>query len=209
MRTLEEEVINAYSHLITAIISAVICFIYLNRIDDQLQQIQFAVFTIGSTWTFFSSFLYHVVTDPKLKERNLVLDRVGIYVMIMVTGISFSLGSIEDTKKIFFCVMIVVANSYLILKYCKKKSENELYSVITYLLFAIVCILPITGAFNKNMLVTDATLGILTFGLLSYAAGVVFYTIDSKKWAHTMWHLFVSIGYCACTSTLLIAFNVA
>ena len=208
MRTLEEEVINAYSHLISAIVSLVVCFIYLDRIESDVHKLQFAILSLASSWTFFSSFLYHNTVEQKKKARNLVLDRVGIYLMITATGLSFSLGSMEDFNKILFCSCILVSSSLLIIKYCAKKNENELFSIISYLVFAVICILPITGAFNKNFLVNDSTLEILTLSLTCYAAGVIFYTIDSKKWAHTIWHLLVVIAYSLCLATLLTTFTV-
>ena len=206
MRTLEEEVINAYSHLVSAIVSFVVCFIYLNRIEADVQKLQFVILSLTSSWTFFSSFLYHNTTDIKKKARNLVLDRVGIYLMITATGVSFALGSSDDFNKMLFCIFILFSSSFLIIKYCAKKYENELYSVISYLIFAIVCILPITGAFNKNSLVDESTVELLTLSLICYAIGVIFYTIDSKKWAHTIWHMLVVLAYGLCLATLVSTF---
>lgn len=207
MRTLEEEVVNAYSHLLAAVVSLAICAIFLDRIDRSLHKIQFLIFGLTGTWTFFSSFLYHNTMKTKKRARNLVLDRVGIYLMITATGLSFSLGSVSDFSKLVFCSLVLAGGGYLVISYCAKRFENELYSVVSYLIFAIVCILPITGIFNENILVSEKTISLLIGGLLCYAAGVVFYTIDSKKWAHTAWHAFVTLGYAASIISMLVAFE--
>lgn len=207
MRTLEEEVINAYSHLISAILSLLFCTIFIARVSDDVHKIQLLILGLTSTWTFFSSFLYHITMKPKKRSRNLVLDRVGIYLMITATGISFSLGSPDDIKKLIFCSIILSANCFLVTKYCFKREESELYSIISCLLFSVLCIVPILGVFNENSIADQESVWLLSLGLVSYAAGVIFYTNDSKKWAHTIWHILVAIGYSSCFLTHLMVFG--
>ena len=172
-----------------------------------MHRIQLLTLGLTSTWTFFSSFLYHISMKPKKRSRNLVLDRVGIYLMITATGVSFSLGSLNYTNKIAFCSAILLTSCFLITKYCFKREESELYSIITCLLFSTLCILPVLGFFNQNSLVNESSIWLLSLGLISYACGVIFYTNDSKKWAHTAWHCLVVIGYASCFLTHLVVFE--
>jgi len=206
MRTQEEEVINAYSHLMSAVISLVFCIIFLGRVIETIHQIQIFLLGIVSFWTFFSSFVYHNTKKPKLRQRNLVLDRVGIYLMISANGLSFALGSEDDVVKILYCAIILCVNCFLVARYCCfKREESELYSVSSCLLFSVLCIFPITGILSENLLVNQETIFSLIFGLMCYCAGVIFYTIDSKKWAHTVWHVLVIAGYSGCFIAHLIS----
>jgi hemolysin III len=205
MRALEEEVVNAYTHLISSILSAVFCAIFVARIPDTIHQLQIFLLGSASFWAFFSSFLYHNTKKPKLKQRNLVLDRVGIYIMISATGVSFALGLNDDYLKSLYCAMILCVSCFLVAKYCSKREENELYSIVSCLLFSILCIIPITGIFAESQLVNSDTIAALILSMVCYSAGVVFYTIDSKKWAHTAWHILVSTGYASCFAAHLIA----
>lgn len=208
MHTREEEVVNAYSHLISAVLSILFCALFLNRTSETVSQLQIFVLGFTSTCAFFSSFLYHGSIRPKLKLRNLVLDRVGIYLMISGTGVSFALSSSENLTKAIYCSIIAVVASFLIIRYCCKREENELQSTVSYLLFGILCITPITGIFNESALVNSDTISTLALSLFCYCGGVVFYTIDSKKWAHTIWHFMVTAGYASCFLAHLIAIDV-
>lgn len=208
MRTREEEVVNAYTHLISSILSILFCIIFLNRASDIINEIQIYLLGSVSFWTFFSSFIYHNAKSEKHKQRNLVLDRVGIYLMIGATGASFSLASVDSFTRISYTTAILFTTCALITKYCSKREESELYSIISCLLFSVFCIIPLTGIFNESRLVNEETISSLVFSMLCYCAGVVFYTIDSKKWAHTIWHLFVTAGYAGCFYSHLVAANV-
>ena len=198
MRAEEEEVVNAYSHLISAILSAVFCIIFVIRITESLQQLQLFLLGAFSFWTFFASFLYHNSKSPKKRSRNLVLDRVGIYMMILASGLSFSLSLIDYHGKLMFSIVILIVGFLLITDYCSKKREDELYSIVSCLLFSILCTMPLTGIISDNSLVLPETIIMLTLSMIFYSAGVIFYTIDSKKWAHTAWHVLVSLGYASC-----------
>ncbi len=208
MRTHEEEVVNAYTHLISSILSILFCIIFLNRASDIINEIQIYLLGSVSFWTFFSSFIYHNAKSEKHKQRNLVLDRVGIYLMIGATGASFSLAAVDSFTRISYTTAILFTACVLITKYCSKREESELYSIISCLLFSVFCIIPLTGIFNESRLVNEETISSLVFSMLCYCAGVVFYTIDSKKWAHTIWHLFVTAGYAGCFYSHLVAANV-
>lgn len=206
MRTQEEEVVNAYSHLISSILSLVFCAVFIGRVNEVIQQLQILLLGVGSFWTFFSSFLYHNTAKAKLRQRNLVLDRVGIYLMIAASGLSFALAAIDDSTKIIYSGLILCVNCFLVARYCCfKREESELYSVASCLIFSVLCIVPITGIFNESSLVNQETVFSLIFGLLCYCTGVIFYTVDSKKWAHTAWHVLVSVGYASCFISHLIA----
>ena len=207
MRAYEEEVVNAYTHLISSILSAVFCAIFIARTPDTIHQLQIFLLGSASFWTFFSSFLYHNTKVPKIKQRNLVLDRVGIYVMISATGLSFALGFNDDHIKSLYCGMILCIGCFLVAKYCSKREESELYSIVSCLLFSVLCIIPITGILAESKLVNSDTIVALSLSMLCYSAGVIFYTIDSKKWAHTAWHILASAGYAFCFIAHLIAAN--
>ncbi len=207
MRAEEEEVINAYTHLVSSLLSAVFCAIFIARIPNTLHQLQIFLLGSASFWTFFSSFLYHNTKVPKIKQRNLVLDRVGIYVLISATGLSFALGLNDNYLKSLYCTMILCVSCFLVTKYCSKREESELYSIVSCLLFAVLCIIPITGIFAESLLVNSDTIAALILSMLCYSAGVIFYTIDSKKWAHTAWHILASAGYASCFIAHLIAAN--
>ena len=205
MRTQEEEVVNAYSHLVSSVLSILFCAIFLNRVAEQIHQLQIFLLGAASFWTLFFSFLYHNTHEPKLRQRNLVLDRVGIYILISASGLSFSLGIEEDYAKVLYSGIILSVMCFLISRYCCKREESELFSISSCLLFSVLSIFPLMGIFNESLLVNPETISSLIFSMVCYCAGVVFYTVDSKKWAHTAWHFLAMAGYAGSFIAHLIA----
>lgn len=196
MRTPEEESINAYSHLFSSILSFFAMVVLVAKSPSVILELQFIFLGFTSTWAFFASFLYHSTSD-KEKERNLIIDRVGIYLMIFGTGISFALTAKDPEIVVQYCSLITAGALSLIVMYCTRREENESFSIISYLLLGWFCIMPGTGLFTETSLGQDGIIWVIT-SVCFYSSGVVFYTQESKKWSHTVWHVLVLFGYASC-----------
>ena len=55
--------------------------------------------------------------------------------------------------------------------------------------------MPSTGIFLATPFAEGLSFILGILGAASYSIGVAFYVTDSKKWNHTLWHLFVMIGF--------------
>lgn len=206
-RTPEEETANAYSHLLASILALIITVALLLEYKASEAKLQFLLLGICSTWTFFSSFLYHSTSHQKGKTRNRVLDRAAIYVLIGGTGAAISLTH-HDPKVGAACfVAIVMASSLLTIIYCMQKAENEVFSLVSYLLLGWMSLMPGTGALGESLISESSGLSWLIISICLYTAGILFYIQDSKKWYHTIWHIFVILGYSSGLLAHIIANN--
>jgi len=197
LRTSEEEMVNAYSHLLSSIFSLCAMIIFIIKAPNCIAQLQILTLGGSATFAFFASFLYHGSKKEKNRERNRILDRSAIYSMIAGSGIAISLTNHDHQTAALYCSSIILISSYLIVSYCLKRTESEVQAVVSYVLLGWFCLMPGTGIIGKTLMTETSGLIWLIVGGVLYSIGVVFYINDNKKWFHTAWHAFVMLGYCA------------
>lgn len=197
MRTQEEETINAYSHLLWCIGSFAILIGFLIDSSIAIKLKSSALIMLGlSSWTFFSSFLYHV-TNEKKKMYNREIDKTSIYLMITGCGVAINMATVDTLVASISCSVLLVLGSILLGIYTKNKTESEVFSLTSYILLGWLCIVPITGILGDNLYQEEINMHLIILGGILYSAGIFYYARDSIKWNHTKWHLFVMGGYCA------------
>jgi hemolysin III len=208
-RTRKEEDVNAASHLFASILSLVTFFIIEINLDLRAKQ-SASIFTMCaiSSWTFASSFLYHYSEKKIIKTRNRILDKAGIYLMIMASGIAMCLTLNSSYFILIYSAVMISLSCFLILKMCLEDKENETFSVSSYILLSLICILPITGIFVETNHSGSSAFLLLTLGTISYVIGVVFYIFDKIKWFHSVWHVMVMAGFYFNLGSTLCALNV-
>lgn len=195
MRSLDEEVINAYTHLVWAFLSLGFTLLFL--IDGSIP-VKFKTSSILITglsgWTFLSSFLYHSSKGRK-KSQNREIDKTSIFLMIMGCGLSINMSCVNVDAAIISCTILVLITAILTLVYTHLKEPPETFSITSYVLLGWLCIFPLTGAFGETLYETTSSTWLIIAGGGAYSAGILFYARDSIKWNHTIWHLFVMLGY--------------
>jgi len=194
-RTKEEEVVNSYTHLLWSILSLTFLTIFL--IDETMSwRLKVSsLFMLGlSSWTFFSSFLYHSTSDI-LKDRNREVDITSIYLMTTGCGVSMSLACLDHFLSAVAGISIILIGCSLTAIYAIKRNISEVFLVTSFILLGWLCILPITGIFGKTVYSASSSIWFIILGGLFYSTGLLFYARDSIKWNHTRWHIFVMLGY--------------
>tara|TARA_B100000674_G_scaffold490059_1_gene505139 strand:- start:448 stop:1080 length:633 start_codon:yes stop_codon:yes gene_type:complete len=197
MRTREEEVVNALTHLLWAILSALVfVLVVLSERYDLFDKIIILLMSGMSSWAFYTSFLYHNQKDDLNRARNRIVDKAGIYLMIMGCGISLNMASPQAALSIPACILISLAGSGCIVNLCLNRNATEAFSVFTYIMLGWLSAIPASGILGTTIYVETSTLWYIVGGGLLYSIGVIFYSKDSLKWNHTWWHIFVMAGYC-------------
>lgn len=195
LRSSDEETINAYTHLLWAVLSSVFAVILL--IDPDVT-FKFKVATIMMTglsgWTFISSFLYHSSTNRK-KVQNREVDKASIFLMITGCGVSLNMTCVDPLMATISCSILILAGTFLTFVYTHKESASEVFSVTSYVLLGWFCALPLTGLIGDSLYNISSNAWLVVAGGISYSIGVLFYAKDSVKWNHTWWHVFVMLGY--------------
>ena len=192
MRQKDEEIVNAKTHFVSFVF-CVACLIYVtfSQKISISNKIGFLPMIITSGWTFLSSYIYHIEEKEKQKERNRKLDKSAIYLMILGCGITTCLTATKPMVGIMSSLVVVALVLSSLVGYCSFQRFPEWLSVCTYISIGWIAALPGMGVFGPSLYTENQlTSYLISVGIL-YCLGVIFYSWDSVKWFHTVWHLFV------------------
>lgn len=195
MRQKDEEILNAITHLLGGIVSVILMIVVTTNSSFLLvDRIAFLPMIGTTSWTFFSSFVYHASGEDHIRERNRQLDKSAIFLMILGSGITTIFTCHNKTIAIFFSIALCITLFYLVGKFCTSRSFPDWLSVTSYIVIGWTATFPSLGIFTSSDYTEH---GVVPFILLSgafYCIGVIFYARDSIKWFHTIWHIFVMAG---------------
>jgi hemolysin III len=139
---------------------------------------------------YLSSTLYHALTHPGAKRVFLILDHAMIYVLIAGTYTPFTLVSLRGGWGWTLFGIVwglafagIVFQSFFVGR--MRILSTALYVVMGW--FVMIAIYPLVGVLHW-----DGFLWLLAGGL-AYTGGVVFFA-SKRRFAHSVWHLFVVMG---------------
>ena len=194
-RSHEEETINAYTHLAWCIGSLFTLIFFVTVLDISNKGKISSLFMMGfSSWTFFSSFLYHISRGVS-KKKNREIDKTSIYLMIMGCGVSINMSYTDSVVALSSCALLILFSVGLLAKYCKNPEGSESFSLICYVLLGWSCVLPLTEVLSPSLYGITSSSKYIILGGIFYSIGILYYSRDSIKWNHTKWHVCVMIGY--------------
>jgi len=188
----EEEFWNTITHFIGLLLS-IVGISYLIFTNNNLPILSFVgvvFFGFGLISVYLSSTLYHFVSEPVLKEKLRIFDHISIYYLIAGSYAPVCLITLLDQSGIYILIsvcFIAILGTFLKLFYIGK---FEKLSLALYLLMGWLIIVDIRSLFQ--ILELNAIILLILSGL-SYTLGTIFYS-SKKKYAHTIWHLFVLSG---------------
>lgn len=188
----EEEFWNTITHFIGLLLSIVgiSYLIYTNNNLPTLSFVGVVFFGFGLISVYLSSTLYHFVSEPILKEKLRIFDHISIYYLIAGSYTPVCLITLLDQSGIYIFIsvcFIAILGTFFKLFYIGK---FEKLSLALYLLMGWLIIVDIRSLFE--ILELNAIILLILSGL-SYTLGTIFYS-SKKKYAHTIWHLFVLSG---------------
>ena len=190
--TKEEEYWNALTHfigLIGSIVGVFFLFSYNNNLT-YLSTLGIVLFGFGLISVYLSSTLYHYVSNPILKEKLRIFDHISIYYLIAGSYAPVCLITLLNISGLYiFAIVSIIAlfGTFFKLFYT---GRFEKLSLVLYLFMGWLVILDIKTVFE---VIEFNGFLLLVLGGVSYSIGTIFYSLD-KKYAHTVWHLFVLAG---------------
>ena len=187
----EEEFLNALTHFI-GLIGSIIGMCYLLYTNNELSTQSLSgvlFFGFGLVSVYLSSTLYHYVSEPVLKEKLRIFDHISIYYLIAGSYAPVCLITLLDKSGIYIFIavcIIAIFGTIFKLFYTGKfeKLSLGLYLLMGWLIIDIKTLFEVLE-FNAIIL--------LALSAISYTLGTIFYSTE-KKYAHTIWHLFVIAG---------------
>ena len=190
--TKEEEYWNTLTHfigLIGSIVGVFFLFSYNNNLT-YLSTLGIVLFGFGLISVYLSSTLYHYVSDPILKEKLRIFDHISIYYLIAGSYAPVCLITLLNMSGLYiFAVVSFIAlfGTFFKLFYT---GRFEKLSLVLYLFMGWLVIVDIKTVYE---VIEFNGFLLLVLGGVSYSIGTIFYSLD-KKYAHTIWHLFVLAG---------------
>jgi hemolysin III len=188
----EEEFWNALTHFI-GLIGSIIGMCYLLYTNDVLPIVSLSsilFFGFGLVSVYLSSTLYHYVSEPVLKEKLRIFDHISIYYLIAGSYAPVCLITLLDKSGIYIFIAVCIIAIFGTIFKLFYTGKFEKLSLGLYLLMGWVIVIDIKTLFEVlefNGIILLALSG------LSYTLGTIFYSME-KKYAHTIWHLFVIGG---------------
>ena len=194
IQTLGEEIANSVSHGV-ALLAAIVGtpFLVLAASDLSAASLVGAiVFAATMVLLYFTSTLYHALPAGRGKRIFMKLDHGAIYLFIAGSYTPFALGALKGPWgwTLFGLVWSMAAMGILL------KAFNRLsHPWLSTGLYLAMGWLVLIAAVPLVQRVPSAGVALLVAGGLAYTLGVVFFMLDNRvRYAHTVWHGFVTAG---------------
>lgn len=188
----EEEFWNALTHFI-GLLGSIIGICYLLFINNDLPILSLSgvlFFGFGLVSVYLSSTLYHYVSEPVLKEKLRIFDHISIYYLIAGSYAPVCLITLLDKSGIYIFIAVCIIALFGTIFKLFYTGKFEKISLGLYLVMGWLILIDIRTLFE--ILELNAVI-LLALSGLSYTLGTIFYSME-KKYAHTIWHIFVVAG---------------
>jgi len=186
--TTGEQVANAFTHSIGALLSIYGIVIFVTNSKNTLQAVSTAIFGGTLLLLFLSSVFYHSMTNEKAIKIFQKIDHSAIYLLIAGTYTPALLLTMKAPLSLVLLALIWTLAIAGILFSCVKIKSKRL-STGLYLFMGWLSLVFVYNVWMASPLSVWLLLG----GGLFYSLGCAFYLMK-LRYMHFIWHLFVLAG---------------
>ena len=189
----QEELINAYSHGLGAILAFIaVIFLIVKGYGLPLGQwISLWVYGLSLVLLLSSSMLYHFAQDERKRYWYKKLDHTAIYYLIAGTYTPFLSIAIPTAKAHHLLIALWVIALIGTLFKLVFIHRFQRVSLAAYLVMGWLAVLVMDDM--QRYLSRDA-IQLLIAGGLAYTVGTLFYALKKVRYSHAIWHVFVLLG---------------
>ena len=189
----QEELINAYSHGLGAVLALIAAiFLIVKGYGLALGQwISLWVYGLSLVLLLSSSMLYHFAQDERKRYWYKKLDHTAIYYLIAGTYTPFLSIAIPTAKAHYLLIalwIIALIGTLFKLVFIHRFQK---VSLAAYLVMGWLAVLVMDDM--QRYLSRDA-IQLLIAGGLAYTVGTLFYALKKVRYSHAIWHVFVLLG---------------
>lgn len=192
--TLGEELFNAITHGIGALLSVAGCVILLVRchqLGDGVAAVSSAIYGTTLIILYTMSTLYHALANEKAKAVFRVFDHVTIYLLIAGTYTPYTLACLGGALGwTLFGIVWTAAIVGIVFSSISLRRFQKL-SMICYIAMGWVILIAIKPLWQ---VIGTLPMVFLVIGGVLYTGGVLFYQMKESRYMHSIWHLFVIAG---------------
>lgn len=192
--TLGEEIFNSVTHGVgglLAIAGTAVLIVFAAIYSDAWGVVSSAVYGASLIVLYTMSTLYHALTNRRAKTFFRIMDHdtiffliAGTYTPITLIPLRGSLGWVLFGIVWGAAILGIVMNSVNLEKFRKP-------SVVCYVAMGWVVIFAVKPMLENCSAVS---LWFLLIGGLCYTVGIIFYAMKSKRYFHSIWHIFTVAG---------------
>ena len=195
--THKEEMWNSLSHaagillgVVIGVIFLVICF----RGNDPWARVGVILYLFGMLCSYIASTVYHAIrAQSKWKERLRKFDHAAIYWHIAgsyspLTLIALRQQGLWGWGFFIFIWLCAIAGTVMSFRRLKEHSNLETICFVGMGLSVLVAFKPLIDCVS-----TSAIIWIIAEGV-SYITGAVFYSLNKRRYMHSVFHFFVLAG---------------
>lgn len=186
--TIGEEVANALTHMLAALISIVGIVILVENSKTAVQSISTVIFGISLFLLFQSSAFYHATTHEAAKKIFQKIDHSAIYLLIAGTYTPALMLTAKSPLSLILVTLVWGLAITGIVFSCIKIGPKKLSTAI-YLGMGWLSVFFVYNVWITSHLAVWLMLG----GGLFYSLGCAFYLMKFR-YMHSVWHLFVIAG---------------
>jgi len=190
----DEERANALTHAVGFVIAlAALPFLiyYSSPYATHVGLIGIGIYGFSLLAVLASSTAYHAVKKTETKLLMKKLDHISIYFLIAGSYTALVLNKMYFEKALWFLVALWTMALIGIWFKAKYVHRFKWFSTLIYVLMGYIFVLD-TAMFSKAISNEGDTL--MMIGAAIYTIGLVFYLWKSRKWTHTIWHVFVLLA---------------
>ena len=197
--TQKEELLNSISHAIGVIMAIVAAFILLNKaslLDTKVSVIATATYIFGILFSYGASTIYHALPVGKNKQLLRKYDHAAIYLHIAGSYTPFTLIALKDYDWWgygLFTFIWISALLGVILSFTHLKGHSRL-STVCYVLMGLSVLVAFKPLWNALSAININSFYYVMAGGLSFIIGALFYSLNKRKYMHSVFHVFCLIG---------------
>ena len=193
----KEELWNAWSHaagIILGVVVGILFLFYCSRSPNRWATFAVILYLFGMLMSYLSSTLYHALNGwSKWKERLRRWDHAAIYWHIAGSYSPITLLALRQEgywgwSLFIFIWTCALVGTVLSFRHLQSHSHLETICFVAMGLSVLVAFKPLV-----NSVSTSALVWIIAEGV-SYITGAVFYSINKRRYMHTVFHFFVLLG---------------
>ncbi|MBR5749143.1 MAG: hemolysin III family protein [Prevotella sp.] len=195
--TKKEEIWNAASHgggVLLGVVFGIIFLVWCFQADNNWARVGVILYLFGMLASYVASTLYHSMKHhSKWKERLRKWDHAAIYWHIAGSYSPLTLTALRDQgywgwSLFIFVWSCAIAGTIVSFIRLKEHSNLETFCFIGMGLSVLVAFKPLIDSVSSAAVIWLVAEGV------SYITGAVFYSLNKKKYMHSVFHFFVLAG---------------
>ena len=195
--TKKEEMWNAASHgggILLGVVFGIIFLVWCFQADNNWARVGVILYLFGMLTSYAASTLYHSIKHhSKWKERLRKWDHAAIYWHIAGSYSPLTLTALREQgywgwNLFIFVWACAIAGTIVSFIRLKEHSNLETFCFVGMGLSILVAFKPLMDSVSEAAIIWLIAEGV------SYITGAVFYSLNKKKYMHSVFHIFVLAG---------------